>query len=269
MSKFNIHPSAIVEPGAIVSESVLVGPFSIIESGAQIEDGSSIDSHCVVRRGSKIGKYCKIDSFSVIGGDPQFLGFIQSTNSGVIIGDNTVLREGVTVHRSCYKEKNTIVGEKCLLMANSHVAHDCQIGDSVVLANAVLLAGHVFVGDKTFIGGGAAVHQFARIGAGVMVGGLTVITKDVAPYCMVTGRNAINGLNLIGLKRSGIDRSTIKQLKEAFRYVFSSTNTKVLAQDYWEHLEKSDLHDAIIDFLSFFNSGERGFATFISRKESH
>lgn len=262
MAKESIHPSAIVGDEVSLGEGVQIGPFAVIEKDVHLGDFVEIAAHAIIHKGSIIGAECRIDSNAVIGGDPQFSGFNREMTSGVKIGKNTIIREGVTIHRSCYENQYTQVGENCMLMGNSHVAHDCIVSDSVILANGVLLAGHVSVGNRTFIGGNAAIHQFVRIGEGAMVGGLAAISKDVPPFCMVTDRNIVHGLNLVGLKRSGIERETMKMLKEVFREVFSATHTRKLALEQKQSLDSIDEKNEVYRFLSFFEDGERGFSIF-------
>ena len=175
------------------------------------------------------------------------------------MGAGTVLREYVTINRSIHAGQATIVGENCFLMSGAHVAHDCAVGNNVVLANNVLLAGHVSVGDFSFIGGGAAVHQFTRIGEGVMVGGLARITRDLAPFIIVAERDEVSGLNLVGLKRRGVSRDVIRELKEAFRAVFVTPgNIRNLAA---RALASAKFGTAEARrFLEFFAAGKRSFA---------
>jgi len=201
MTSISIHPSAIVEPGA--------------ELGA----GCVVHAYAIVTRHVVLGPGAVVHPFAVVGGDPQDLKFDPATRSGVRIGAGTVIREHVTIHRATKPEGWTEVGEGCFLMVSSHVAHDCRLDDRVIMANAVLLAGHVQVGAGAFVGGGAAVHQFVRIGEGAMVGGAARVANDVPPFTMVTERDEVVGLNAVGLRRRGLPRSTLSELKQAFRAV--------------------------------------------------
>jgi UDP-N-acetylglucosamine acyltransferase len=198
---------------------VNVHPTAIIEDGAQLGAGCVVHAYAIVTRHAVLGDGVVVHPFAVVGGDPQDLRFDPTTVSGVRVGARTVLREHVTIHRSTKPDGWTEVGADCFLMAGSHVAHDCRVADKVIMANTVLLAGHVHVGEGTFIGGGAGIHQFARIGEGTMVGGAARVSLDVPPFTMVTERDEIVGLNVVGLRRRGLPRATIEELKKAFRAV--------------------------------------------------
>ena len=167
----------------------------------------------------------------------------------------------MTVHRSIEQDGVTQIGEDCFLMGNSHIAHDCMLEDNVVLANGVLLGGHVLVGSDSFIGGGAAIHQFVRIGQGSMVGGLAEISLDIPPQVLVSGRNIISGLNLVGLKRRSVSNNEISELKHCFRNIFDNSNLKKTATRI---LDDPECPQSKIsrEFLNFFISGKRGFARF-------
>lgn len=237
----NIHPTALVEPGA------------------QLGAGCVVQAHAVIKKHSVLGAGVVVHPFAVIGGDPQFLPFDPATTSGVRVGAGTVIREQVTINRSIHAGQATVVGARCFLMAGSHVGHDSAVADDVVLANNVMLAGHVQVGRHTFLGGGAGFHQFCRIGEGVMVSGLARIALDIPPFAMAAERNEIIGLNLIGLRRRGFGRAAIGAIKEAFRTVyFTPGNIRdvakaALAGGAFQTAEARQ-------FLTFFTEGKRGFA---------
>lgn len=237
----------------------MIHPTAIIEPGAQVGQDCEIHAHAIITRHVVLGDRVVVHPFCVIGGDPQYLKFDRSLETGVRIGSGTVLREHVTINRSIYASGATTVGEGCFLMAGSHVAHDCAVGDQVVLANQALLAGHVQVGRNAFVGGAAAVHQFVRIGEGVMLGGLARITRDLAPYTMVAERDEVSGLNLVGLKRRGCTREAIRELKECFRLVYGTPGNireiarALLAEGRFKTVEA-------VGFLAFFTEGKRGFA---------
>lgn len=236
-----IHPSAIVEPGAVLG------------------DGCEIQAHAIVTRHCTLGERVIVHPFAVLGGDPQYLKFDRGIESRVVIGSGSVVREHVTVNRSIHAGVATRLGAGCFLMASSHVAHDCSLGDNVVLANAALLAGHVSVGDNTFVGGGAAVHQFCRIGDGVMVAGHASLTRDIPPGTMVAERDEVIGLNLVGLKRRGVARAAIAELKRAFHDVYFTPGNirEVAARLLGDSAFSSDEAQR---FLAFFAAGTRGFA---------
>ena len=255
-----IHPTAIVSDDAVIGAGSVIGPYSVIEDGVIIGESCSIAEHVILRRGSVLGNEVTVDSFAVISGNPQSLTFDTSIQSGVRIGDGTVIREGCTIHRALSEGGNTIIAGECFLMAQSHVAHDCELGNGVVLANNVMLAGHIKVGAKTFIGGGAGIHQFCRIGAFCMVAGNASITADVPPYVMVSERNNVHGLNLVGLRRGGFERAEIADLKQCYRAVyFGDRNVRKKAAKIMEE-GKWGTTGAGKDFLEFFKEGNRGFA---------
>ncbi|MDD2764299.1 MAG: acyl-ACP--UDP-N-acetylglucosamine O-acyltransferase [Opitutaceae bacterium] len=236
----NIHPTAIIEDGAQIGADCAVHAHAIITRHARLEDG------VVVHPGA------------VIGGDPQDLKFDPATASRVRVGAGTVLRENVTVNRSTTEDGETVIGRNCYLMAGAHVAHDCVVGDQVVLANNVLLAGHVSVGAYAFVGGGAALHQFSRIGDYAMIGGLARITLDIPPFVMAAERDEIVGLNLVGLKRRKLAPEIVAELKECFREVyFDGGNVRLRAQ---EVLTRGVRSAEARSFLEFFAGGRRGIA---------
>ena len=239
--------------------ATVIHPTAIVEAGAQIGADCEIQAYAVVTRHARLGDRVVVYPYALVGGDPQYLKFDRATETYVTVGNGTVIREHATLNRSIYPGKSTTVGDNAFLMAGAHLGHDCAVGNQVVLANNVLLAGHVSVGDFTFLGGGAAVHQFCRIGESVMVGGLSRITRDVAPFLLVAERDEVSGLNLVGLKRRGFSRDAIRELKEAFRQVFSAFGNireaaaAVLAGDQIKTAESRR-------FLEFFASGKRSFA---------
>jgi len=236
-----------------------------IHPTALVDDGARLGAGCVIHAHAQISRHCQLDEgvvvhpFAVVGGDPQDLSFDANTPSGVHIGARTVIREHVTISRATRSGASTEVGSDCFLMAGCHVAHDCHIGHRVVIANAVLLAGHVQVADRAFLGGGAVIHQFCRIGESAMIGGGARISRDIAPYSLATERNAVIGLNIVGLRRRGFKREVIDEIKRAFHAV----NTPVGNQ---RHIAAAALVDGQLgstearQFLEFFAGGRRGFA---------
>ncbi len=188
-----------------------IHPTALIQEGARLGACCVIHAHAVISGHCELGEGVVVHPFAVIGGDPQDVSFDANTQSGVRIGARTVIREHVTINRATKNGTSTEIGSDCFLMASCHVAHDCRVGDRVVITNAVLLAGHVLVGDRAFLGGGAVIHQFCRIGESAMIGGGARISRDVAPYTLATERNAMIGLNFVGLRRRGFPaRSSTK-----------------------------------------------------------
>jgi UDP-N-acetylglucosamine acyltransferase len=236
-----------------------IHPTALIQDGARLGAGCVIHAHALITQHCELGEGVVVHPFAVIGGDPQDLSFDASTQSGVRIGARTVIREHVTISRATKAGASTEVGSDCFLMAACHVAHDCRIGSRVVIANAVLLAGHVQIGDRAFLGGGAVIHQFCRIGEGVMIGGGARISRDVAPFSLATERNAVIGLNIVGLRRLGLTREVVDEIKRAFR----ALNTPVgnLREIAASTLQRGTFASAEArSFLEFFQGGRRGFA---------
>jgi UDP-N-acetylglucosamine acyltransferase len=239
--------------------ATIIHPTAIVEAGAQLGADCEIMAYAVVTKHAVLGDRVVVHPFSVIGGDPQYLKFDRALATAARIGAGSVIREHVTINRSIYAGKATVIGENCFLMAACHVAHDCEVGNNVIFANAALLAGHVSIGDHTFLGGSAAVHQFCRIGESVMVAGHASITRDVPHFTMVAERDEVIGFNVVGLRRRGFSRVAIAELKAAFQDVyFTAGNIREvaaqrLAAQAFETIEAKR-------FLEFFAGGKRSFA---------
>jgi UDP-N-acetylglucosamine acyltransferase len=223
----SIHPTAVVDSKAQIDSSVYVGPYAVIEAGVSIGADTRIQPHAVVSGPTTIGERNLIGSFSVVGGAPQDLSY-KGEPTELIIGSDNQIREYASIHRGTPGgHGKTIIGNHNLLMAYTHVAHDCKIGNHVIMANVATLAGHVEVGDRASIGGLVAVHQFCRIGTFSYIGGVSGIGLDVPPYILIAGtrnRTRISGINKVGLKRNGFSRETIKMLDTAYRIIFRSPN---------------------------------------------
>jgi len=203
---------------------VEVGAGAVVEAGVRVGAGSVLRPHSVVRRGTTLGRGNLVDSFAVIGGDPQDLGFDRKTDTFVRVGDNNTFREGVTISRATKPGEATVIGSRTYWMANSHAAHDCVIGDDVVIVNAVLMGGHVVIGDRAILAGATMVHQFTWIGESVMTQGGSGAGMHVPPYVLLAGVNEIVGLNAIGLRRHpALTNDDRKQIKEAFRITYRSS----------------------------------------------
>lgn len=216
-----IHPSAIVEDGAVIGDKAHVGPFSVIGAQVRLGEGVRIDGHAVVTGRTTVGRGTRIFPFAAIGTAPQDLKF-RGESTALEIGENVTIRENVTMNPGTEGGGGlTRVGDRCLFMVGTHVAHDCLVGDNVIAANNATLAGHVEVGDFAVLGGMCGVHQFVRIGAHAMVGGMTGVERDVIPYGSVIGNRAhLAGLNMVGMKRRGFDRPQIHALRAAYKSVF-------------------------------------------------
>jgi UDP-N-acetylglucosamine acyltransferase len=234
----------------------VIHPTAIIEPGARVNEGCVIHAHAFISRYCQLDEGVVVHPFAVLGGDPQDLSFNAATRSSVRIGARTVIREHVTINRATRPDAATHIGADCYLMASSHVAHDCQIGERVVIANAVLLAGHVQVGERAFLGGGAVVHQFCRIGESAMIGGGARISGDVPPFCMATERNALIGLNLVGLRRRGCERQAVIEIKRAYHALNQPIgNPRDRAASLLQANELTSIEAR--KFLQFFEGGRR------------
>jgi UDP-N-acetylglucosamine acyltransferase len=218
-----IHPTAIVDPKAEMARGVEVGPYAVIEKDVLIGEDTRIGPHVVIREGTRIGKRCQVFQFASIGEAPQFLGY-KGEKTFLQIGDQNIMREFVTLHRGTAKGGGkTVIGDNNYLMAYAHVAHDCQIGNEVIMANGASLGGHIVIESGAIIGGLAAIHQFCRVGAYVIIGGLTGVLLDIPPYTKAQGDRAkLFGLNTIGLRRANFSEETLKALKKAYRIIFRS-----------------------------------------------
>jgi len=252
-----IHPMAIIHPGAELAVDVVVGPYAVIDEEVKIGKGCRIHAHAHIASYTTIGKGCEIYSYASVGTPPQDLKF-DGRRTETIIGDNNIIREFVTVNRgSVDGDEVTSIGGNNLFMAYSHVAHDSIIGNHVVMANAATLAGHVTVQDHSTLGGLSAVHQFVRIGTHSYIGGKTGVTKDVPPYMLVSGHRAkLYGLNTIGLKRKNFPRTVLKILKQCYRILFLSERTLKEALEAAES-QFGDVEEVRI-LVDFIRGSQRG-----------
>lgn len=252
-----IHPTAIISPDAYLAPDVEIGPYTVIGPKVTIGRGTTIGPHVVIDGPAEIGDECRIMQFAAIGAPPQDLKY-RGEETKVVIGNRNTIRECVTIHRSTTADIGvTIVGNDNLLMAYCHIAHNCKLGNHIVMANASNLAGHIHVEDYAIIGGLTGVHQFVRIGAHAMVGGCSAVSKDIPPYVLAEGNRArLHGLNLIGLKRRNFSPETIQALKEAYRILFRSS---LLLKEAVAKVraELPDLPE-VRYFLSFIEHSSRG-----------
>jgi UDP-N-acetylglucosamine acyltransferase len=221
-----LHPTAVVHPRAELAPDVEIGPYCILEEGVVLHEGVRLMGHVVLQGRLYIGPHTVVYPFASLGLPPQDLKY-RGEDTAVHIGARNIIREYVTIHRaSVGGEGSTIVGDDNFIMAYAHIAHDCRIGNHVVMANAATLGGHVVVQDHAVLGGLVAVHQFTRIGAYAMVGGFSGVGQDVPPFMVAAGpRATLHGLNLVGLRRQGFSEETIAVLKQAYRILFRSAHT--------------------------------------------
>ncbi len=253
----NIHPTAVISADAKIADDVKIGPFCVIGDHVEIDSGTVVNSHVVIEGRTKIGKNNKFFPFAVVGVVPQDLKF-KGEEARLEIGDNNVIREHATIHLGTADGGLlTKIGDNNLFMTGVHIAHDCVVGSNTILANNATLAGHVEVADDVVIGGLAAVHQFVRVGKGAMIGGLSAVVADVAPFVTVSGERAnVAGLNLVGIKRKGYERSQVNDLRAFYKEVFATDaedsftdRVKKLAQNY-----DSDLVSNFAAFVSVESS---------------
>ena len=250
-STARIHPLAVVEDGARIGENTVVGPFCHVGSRVTLGDDIELLNHVVVAGRTVIGDGTRIFPFAAIGGDPQSLhhGGEETTLS---VGARCTIREGVTMNTGTTGGGGkTVVGDDNLFLANSHVAHDCILGNHIVLSNNVMLAGHVVIDDRAILGGGSAVHQFTRIGRQAFIGGLSAVSYDVIPYGMLNGNpGLLSGLNVVGMSRAGIEKSIIHQVRRAYKQIFEAdgparANAAAIRDQYEDCREVIEILDFI------------------------
>jgi len=250
------HPLSQIHPDAIIAPDVEIGPFVYIDKNVEIGAGTKIYSNVTILEGARIGEKCRLFPGAVVGAIPQDLKF-KGEETLAIIGNNTTIRECATVNRGTIAKGKTVMGDNCLLMAYSHVAHDCIIGNNVIIANATQLAGEVEIDDFAIIGGGTLVHQFCRIGSHVMVQGGSKIPKDIPPY-IIAAREPVSygGVNSIGLKRRGFTNEQINLIQDVYRIIFQSKlNTTNAIAKVLETIPETPESELII---SFVKSSDRG-----------
>jgi UDP-N-acetylglucosamine acyltransferase len=251
-----ISEQAFVHPNAEIGKNVVIDAFAYIDENVVIGDGTHIYPHATILSGARIGKNCNIFPGAVVSAIPQDLKFVGEETTAVV-GDNTTIRECVTINRGTASKGTTIVGSYCLIMAYAHVAHDCKLGDRIILGNTTQLAGEVVVDDWAIVSGGTLVHQFCHIGAHVMIQGGSKITKDIPPYIMA-GREPLGymGLNIVGLRRRGFIAEQMNAIQESYRYVYlSGLNTTQALEAIEKNIPKSKERE---DIISFIKSSERG-----------
>ena len=251
----NIHSTAIIDPAAIIGDDVRIGPLSVIEGDVVIDDGCQISAHVVIKAGTTLGPANLVFEGAVLGGHPQHVNLPESPGR-LVIGAGNTIRENVTFHRAMAEDGETVIGDNNLFMVNSHVAHDCRIGNHTIFANNSMLAGHVTVGDRAYLSGAAAAHQFCRIGTFAMVGGQAHINKDVPPFVTLDGLSShVVGLNSIGLRRAGFSSEEISQLKRAYRVIYRSA---LCWNDVLQRLQDEFPEGIAAQFHQFLSTTTRG-----------
>ncbi|MBI4651179.1 acyl-ACP--UDP-N-acetylglucosamine O-acyltransferase [Candidatus Desantisbacteria bacterium] len=252
----SIHSTAIVHPKAELGKNISIEPYAIIGEHVKIGDNTSIGSHAIIDGWTNIGKNCKIFMGVIIGIEPQDISY-KGQRSYVNIGDDNIIREYVTIHRSKYEDGETKIGNNNFLMGTSHIAHDCIIGNNVIIVNYAAITGHVIIEDRAFISGMAGIHQYVRIGEMSMIGGMSKVTQDVPPYITVDGYPAKPfGLNIVGLKRNNVSLEVRNAIKKAYKNIYLSGLN--LSQAI-EKIEKEiPQFKEIVHFKDFIKNSERG-----------
>lgn len=255
-----IHPSAVIEPGAKIANDVSIGPFSFIGAEVVLHSGVEIKSHVVITGSTEIDQKTVVYPFAVVGEIPQDLKF-SGEKTSLRIGKRNRIREHVTINTGTAGGGGlTLVGNDCLFMAGSHIAHDVTIGDRVIIANSGAVAGHCVIEDEVIIGGLSGIHQFVRIGRGAIIGAVTMVTNDVIPFGLVQGpRGNLDGLNLIGLKRKGVERADITALRAAFQTLAQGEGTFHNRAKKLKEEANNEYVDAITNFI--LGASDRSFLT--------
>jgi UDP-N-acetylglucosamine acyltransferase len=254
MGEMTAHPTAVIEPGAKLGSGVKIGPYCVIGADVTLADGVELLSHVVVAGRTTIGERTRIFPFASIGHQPQDLKY-HGELSTLTVGADCMIREGVTLNPGTEGGgMSTTIGDRCAFLANSHVGHDCHVGNGVIFSNNVMLAGHCWVGDFAIIGGGAAVIQFARVGAHSFLGGMSGLENDLIPYGMALGNRAhLSGLNIVGLQRRGFSRSDIHDLRRAYRLLFAAEGT--LAERTEDVAQEFAGQPIVQEILAFIRAG--------------
>jgi UDP-N-acetylglucosamine acyltransferase len=265
----NIHQTAVIDSGAELDATVIVGPYVVIEKGVRIGANTKIGPHAVIQGITDIGSGNEIGPFAIIGGPPQDLSY-KNEATKVVIGNNNLIREYVSIHRGTVQGRGeTLIGDENMLMGYSHVAHDCKLGNQIIIANGGTLGGHVMIEDKASLGGHVGVHQFSRIGTFSYIGGVSGVTKDVPPYMIVAGtrnRMRVSGVNHIGLKRNGVSTDDIKKLRGAFKIIFLDQDL-LLKEALDSAMEAYSDCGLVVHLVDFIRDSERGIVRSFSKDE--
>ncbi len=260
-----IHKTAIVDKAAQIDPSAEIGPGAIIESDVRIHAGVKIGPYAYICAGTEIGENTAVHTGAVIGDKPQDHAY-KGAKTFTKIGKNNVIREYVTIHRGTDEGSSTVVGDNNFLMVQCHLGHNCVVGDNVIIANGALLAGHVLVEDNVFISGNVVFHQFCRIGRLAMIGGFTGVNKDVPPFMLVRGPSTIRGLNLVGLRRSGLSREILKELKEAYKLLFYSN---IPGKEVIQRIKEEFKSEEAAHLASFIEDSKRGICRYRYNREEY
>ncbi len=257
--KNNIHPTAIIDPTAVLDDGVTIGPYCIVGANTRIGAGTRLEHQVIVQAYTTLGSNCHVHGGANLGGPPQDTKF-KGEESYVVIGDNNIIREYVTIHRACGEGKTTHIGNDNMLMAYVHIGHNCEIGNNVVLASYVGLSGHVTIHDRANIGGITGIHQFCRIGRLAMIGGLSGVVQDVPPFMLANGRPArVYDVNVRGLRRANISSKVRGELREAFKLLYrSNLNTSQALEVIESEYEHSPELDHLIEFIKGTRDGDAG-----------
>lgn len=244
-----IHSTAIIDAAAKLGEDIEIGPYVIVGPEVEIGDGCEIGAHVILEGRTVLGQRNKIGAGAVLGGLPQDFAFTAETKSDVLIGNDNVFREYVTIHRGTKEGTSTVVGDHNFLMNGTHLGHNCQIGNHCVFANNVLLAGYVVFGDRVVVGGGAAFHQFIKVGSYCMIGGAAGCSKNVPPYCLGVARNELVGLNIVGLRRAGFSSDVRKEIMQIYTLIFRSGRNITQALEEAEKTQWGAEAQFFLDFI--------------------
>lgn len=257
MPEPHIHPTAIVHASAEIDPGAEVGPYCVIEQDVRIGGGTTLHAHVIIESHTRIGRNCQIHGGAIIGGPPQDSKY-RNERSYVVIGDNNILREFVTIHRATGEDNETRLGDNNMLMAYAHVAHNCDIGNNVTIASYVGISGHATIEDFANLGGITGIHQYCRIGTLAMVGGLSGVVQDIPPYMLANGRPArVYDINKIGLRRAGITMKVRNELREAYKLLYrSNLNMSQALETIAEEIETSPELERLLEFIHTSRSGK-------------
>jgi UDP-N-acetylglucosamine acyltransferase len=251
----SIHPTAVIDPRAEIDSEAEIGPYVVIEGPVKVKRGTRVIAQAYLTGWTEIGENNEIHPGVVLGDAPQDKAY-RGEKTYLKIGDDNIVREHVQIHRGTRVESSTIIGNHNFLMANSHVGHNCKLGDQIVLANGALLGGYVEVGDNVFISGNCVVHQFVRIGDYALMRGLSGTSRDVPPFAIVDWQHTVRGVNVVGLKRAGFDERRIRDIREAFRVLFRKGRNLSLAVKELE--TPGEISPDVLTLLEFIKASKRG-----------